>query len=918
MARPADAHAIRSAFLSFFEERGHAAVPSSPLVPFDDPTLLFVNAGMVQFKDVFTGRDKRDYTRATSAQRCLRAGGKHNDLDNVGFTPRHHTLFEMLGNFSFGDYFKRDAIRWGWEFLTQVLELPAEKLVVSVFNGEGENAPFDQEAYDLWAEIIPKERIYAFDAKENFWQMGDTGPCGPCSEIHIWRGEGGAPPDGGKPGKGPAFEDDKYMELWNLVFMQYEKLASGEMTKLPAPSVDTGAGLERLAAVLEGVETNYETGLFVPIVDKVKALAGVSGHQGEREASYRVIADHARATAFLIADGVTPDQTGRPYVLRRIMRRAIRHATLVGLEDLFFHEVCDEVVDRFGEAYPELREAREVIAGAVKIEEEGFRRTLARGLRRVSKILAGLEAEGSKVFPVDEAADLYTSAGFPIDLTRVIAEENELTLDEAAVAEKLEAQKGESSFAGGGGSKVADVYFDIVNELGQGTAFLGYGATAAEATLKAIVIPAPEPAEGEPALEPTRVESAQAGQAVELIFDQSPFYGESGGQVGDTGVLRAVEGGATVTVTQTSKPTGGLHVHHGELAGGSIAVGQRFVLEVDVARRDAIRRNHSATHMLHHALRKVLGKHVAQKGSLVAPDRLRFDFSHARSVTREETRRIEAEVNAMVLANAPTGTAEMSLADAKQAGAIGLFGEKYGAEVRVVTIGEVETEAGEERSVELCGGTHVARAGDVGLFKIVGEGGVAQGVRRIEAMTGMGAVEWVQERAEVVDQVASDLRARDLGEVLGRLEKLHEELAARGREIDSLKRKLATGGGGQASEVVEVEGGGKTVKLTARRIPVADPKIMREAADTLRDRMGSGVVVLAGERDGKANLLVATTKDLAKGKIVHAGKLAAALVVHVDGRGGGRPDMAQAGGPKVAGLDDVVAHAAEELAKQLA
>ncbi|NVB36845.1 alanine--tRNA ligase [Pseudenhygromyxa sp. WMMC2535] len=908
MARFADAHEIRSTFLRFYEERGHAVVPSSPLVPFDDPTLLFVNAGMVQFKDVFTGRDKRDYSRATSAQRCLRAGGKHNDLDNVGFTPRHHTLFEMLGNFSFGDYFKADAIRWAWTLLTEVLEIPASRLVVSVFNGEGEDAPFDQEAFDLWAEIIPRERIYAFDAKENFWQMGDTGPCGPCSEIHIFLEGDEAPPDAGKPKMGPAFEDRRYMELWNLVFMQYEKLASGEMNRLPAPSVDTGAGLERLAAVLEGARSNYETSLFRPIVDRAKSLAGVSGDQGEHEASFRVIADHARAAAFLIADGVTPEQSGRPYVLRRIMRRAIRHGSLVGLDELFFHKVCDEVVQRFSDAYPELLEAREAIEGAVRIEEEGFRRTLNRGLRRVSKIIEGLD-EGASEFPVDEAADLYTSAGFPVDLTRVIAEENDLRLDEAAVAERLEALKGDAGFAGVG-AKVSDVYFEIAKRLGKGSEFLGYEVDEGEGTLLAIVVPGE--GEGEDAAELVEIQEAGVGQRVELIFDRTPFYAESGGQAGDTGEIRFAHSDqgpgsdARLRVEDTRKPTGGLHVHVATVEQGAIRVGDRFALRVEAARRDAIRRNHSATHLLHHALRAELGKHVTQKGSLVAPERLRFDFSHGGPLTREETREIEARVNAMIVANAPSGTAQMSLPEAKEAGAIGLFGEKYGDQVRVVTIGG--------DSVELCGGTHVRRAGDIGLFKIIAEGGVAQGVRRIEAVTGLGALRWVQDTAAVLEDVGAELHARDQADVMVRLGKLQEELADKRREVDSLKRKLTTGGAaaGKGDEVVEVSG----VKLIARRVPVADPKIMREAADTLRDRMGSGVVVLAGERDGKANLLVAATKDLA-GKTVHAGKLAAALITHVDGRGGGRPDMAQAGGPKVAGLDELIAAAPASLQAQL-
>jgi alanyl-tRNA synthetase len=898
VSRPTDAHAIRSAFLDFFAERGHRRVPSSPLVPFNDPTLLFVNAGMVQFKDVFTGRDKRDYKRATSAQRCLRAGGKHNDLDNVGFTPRHHTLFEMLGNFSFGDYFKQDAIRWAWEFLTEVLGLPAKKLVVSVFNGEGERAPFDQEAFELWAEIVPRDRIYAFHAKENFWQMGDTGPCGPCTEIHIFLGGDEAPPDAGQPGKGPAFEDTRYMELWNLVFMQYEKHEDGEMTLLPAPSVDTGGGLERMAAVYEGVKSNYETSLLAPLVEKAKQLAGVSGHQGEHEASFRVIADHARATAFLIADGVMPEKTKREYVLRRIMRRAIRHGTLVGLDEPFFHHVCQEVVERFSGPYPELREAAAAIENAVQVEEESFRRTLDRGLKMVEATLAELP-EGTQAFPVEPAAKLYDTYGFPIDLTRVIAEEHRLKLDEDEVAQRVKELQGTQDGPVLPGDRIGDVYFAIANAVGKPTRFLGYEAVASEGTLLAIV------------RDGVQVERAGVGEAVELVFDQTPFYAESGGQTGDTGWIEFASSDqgpgsdARLVVNDTKKPTGGLHVHLAAIESGAVRVGDRYSLRVDVERRDAIRRNHSATHLLHHALRDVLGKHVTQKGSLVAPDRLRFDFAHPRPVTSDELREIERRVNLMVIANADTGTAEMSLANAKQAGAIGLFGEKYGDEVRVVTIGR--------DSVELCGGTHVARAGDIGLFKIVSEGGIAQGVRRLEAVTGTGAIDWMQHTIEVVDKAAAELHARDVDDLLVRLGKLQEELRTKSRQIVTLERKLATGGSDSNDEVVEVSG----VKLLVRKIGVADPEVMRQAADTLRDRLGSGVVVLAAERDGKANLLVAVTKDLA-GKRVHAGKLVGALAAHVDGRGGGRPDLAQAGGPNAAGLDAVVADAPKQLAAQLA
>ncbi len=882
-------------------------VPSSSLVPFADPSLLFVNAGMVQFKDVFTGRDVRDYSRATSAQRCVRAGGKHNDLDNVGFTPRHHTLFEMLGNFSFGDYFKRDAIRWAWTLLTEVLAIPASRLVVSVFNGEGDAAPYDQEAYDLWAELVPRERIYAFPAKENFWQMGDTGPCGPCTEIHIFLEGDEAPPDAKREGLwGPAYEDTRYMELWNLVFMQYEKrkLDSGEieMTKLPAPSVDTGAGLERLAAVVEGVKTNYETSLLAPLVDCGKRLAGVEGFQGEHEASFRVIADHARTSAFLIADGVFPDKGKREYVLRRIMRRAVRHGTKVGLDEPFLHTVCAEVVEQFGEAYPGLREAAATIAEVVFNEEEAFRRTLGRGLKMVMATLAELPA-GASEFPLEPAALLYDTHGFPIDLTRVIAVEHGLSLDEDAVAARVKELQGggEQSFAGGD-TKIEDVYFALAQRLGA-SEFIGYpgpehAGLEGEGKLMAILV------------EGREVERAGIGDEVELIFDRTPFYAESGGQTGDIGSItfahseQGAGSDARINVRDTIKPTGGLHVHVGQVERGAIRLGDSFALRVEGQRRDAIRRNHSATHLLHHALREVLGKHVTQKGSLVAPERLRFDFSHPRPVTSEQVVEIEQIVNRMVLANAGTDTREMSLADAKQAGAIGLFGEKYGDEVRVVRIGA--------DSVELCGGTHVSRAGDIGLLKIVSEGGVAQGVRRIEAVTGTGALAWVQHAAGVLDKASAELSARDADDVLVKLDKLQHDLKASSRKVAELERKLATGSGAK-DEVVEVAG----VKLLVRKLADADPKIMRDAADTLRDRLGSGVVVLAGEREGKASLLVAVTKDLA-GTRLHAGKLIEKLAPHVGGRGGGRPDLAQAGGANPAGLQQALSAAREALAAQIA
>ena len=886
---------IRQRFVDFFVARGHTHVPSASLVPQDDPTLLFVNAGMNQFKDVFTGREQRPYRRAVTVQRCVRAGGKHNDLDNVGFTPRHQTLFEMLGNFSFGDYFKKDAIDWAWAFLTEELGLPAQRLVVTVFDGTGEQAPADEEAAELWMPHVPRERIYRCGAKDNFWQMGDTGPCGPCSEIHLYKGDV-APATAGQPGTGPAFDEDDYVELWNLVFMQYEKPGDGTMRPLPAPSIDTGSGLERVAAAVLGADSNYGTDLLAPMVDEAKRLAKDAGGStgggrgGGGEAPFRVIADHARATAFLIADGVFPDRAGRSYVLRRIMRRAIRHGADVGLSEPFMHTVCRRVIEVFGEVYPELHERAAVIDEVVRGEEEIFRRTLDRGLRRLEKAIAQHDSAAPHFEPA-VAAELYDTYGFPIDLTAVILREHELSLDEAAAEAQLRARQGEGGGRGsqlGQGEAIADVYFSVHEQVGD-TEFLGYSEAEAEATVRAIVV------EGE------SVPRAEAGATVELVFDRSPFYAESGGQIGDRGQARGST--AHVTVHDTVKPRAGMHVHRGEVTQGSIAVGDPMTLTVDATRRDAIRRNHSATHLLHHALRVELGEHVVQKGSLVAPDRLRFDFSHNRPVTAAQQRAIEDRVNAMVLTNAASTTKVLSVAEAKAEGAIGLFGEKYGERVRVVRLAD--------DSVELCGGTHVARAGDIGLFTIVGEAGVAQGVRRIEAMTGRGALRHVQGLADIADQVAGQLHVQSVDALPERVAKLQAELKERDRTIARLEQKLATGGGGGDDDVVEVAG----IKLLTRRVTGVEPKSLRSAADTLRDRLGSGVVVLGAEADGKAILLVAVTKDL--GDRVHAGKLVGELARHVDGKGGGRPDFARAGGPTLAGLDDALGAAAPALGAQL-
>jgi alanyl-tRNA synthetase len=882
------AHEIRSRFLKFFAANDHTVVKSSPLVPQNDPTLLFVNAGMVQFKDVFTGRETRDYVRAASSQRCLRAGGKHNDLDNVGFTPRHHTMFEMLGNFSFGDYFKPDAINWAWEFLTGELGISKDRLVVSIYNGEGKDAPYDQEAFDLWAELVPRDRIYPLHDKENFWQMGDNGPCGPCSEIHIYHGDV-APGDAQREGKfGPGYEDDKYTELWNLVFMQYELENDKIVGKLPKPSIDTGAGLERLATVLAGVDNNYETELLSPIVARAKAAVGPNA-ESFGQAPYQVIADHARAAAFLIADGVFPDKTGRSYVLRRIMRRAIRFGHQIGLEELFMHDMCREVVDRFAEPYPELVAAKATIEEVVKTEESAFRRTLSRGLKMVQVVLDELPKD-EKEFPVAAAGQLYDTHGFPIDLTGVIAKEHELTLDEGAVDAWIKEAQGKGESFKGQGDAVGDLYYEVEAKLDlKAFRFSGYEQVDDSATVWGII------------KDGAQAETAAVGEEVEVMLDRTPLYAESGGQMGDAGSLESE--GLFVELLDTHKPTGNVHVHRARVREGALRVGAKVRVRVDVERRDAIRRNHSATHLLHHALRAVLGEHVTQKGSLVAPDRLRFDFSHGKGLSEAQRREIEDRVNREIWANEAAQTREMSLDDAKASGAMGLFGEKYDDEVRVVSIGR--------ESVELCGGTHVRRVGDIGAFSITSEGGIAQGVRRIEAVTGLGALRHFQGLASIVAGAASQLHAGAGDEVEEKLARLLADQKDKIREISDLKRKLAAGGGASSDEVAEVSG----VKLLVKQVGEADPKTMRAAADTLRDRIKSGVVVLAGSREGKASLLVGVTKDLTDR--VHAGKLVGVLAVHLEGRGGGRPEMAQAGGPKVAGIADALAAAPAALAAQL-
>ncbi|MBW6390536.1 alanine--tRNA ligase [Billgrantia antri] len=848
---------IRQAFLSYFEEHGHTIVPSSSLVPGNDPTLLFTNAGMVPFKDVFLGRDPRPYVRATSAQRCVRAGGKHNDLDNVGYTARHHTFFEMLGNFSFGDYFKRDAIRFAWEFLTQRLGLPAEKLWVTVHVS-------DDEAEKIWKEEIGVDpaRFSKLD-EDNFWQMGDTGPCGPSSEIFFDHG-----PDvwGGPPGS-PEEDGDRYIEIWNLVFMQFDRDAAGNLNPLPKPSIDTGMGLERVAAVLQGVHSNYEIDLFQNLLE---AAARHTGHADTTTPSLRVIADHIRSCAFLIADGVLPSNEGRGYVLRRIIRRAIRHGNKLGAKGNFFHKLVGALDVEMGEAYPELREARHQIERILLKEEEQFARTLEHGMRLLEEALADLDGD---VLPGETVFKLYDTYGFPYDLTADVCRERSVTLDEAGFERELEAQRERARAASQFGAD-----YGAALELEGETAFTGYDQLEDRAAVTAIV-----DREGNAlaALEPE-----QRGM---VVLDRTPFYGESGGQVGDTGYLLAEGGRFLVTDTQKQ---GGHHLHHGVLLEGSLAVGAEVRPQVDAGLRAATVRNHSATHLMHKALRMVLGDHVQQKGSLVTPERLRFDFSHFEAMTPEQLGEVERLVNEQILANAPTRIEQMTLDQAKAKGAAALFEAKYADSVRVLTIGA------DDFSIELCGGTHVARSGDIGCFHIVGEQGIAAGVRRIEAITGEGALAYFREQEARLARIGERLKAKP-EQVEERVEALAERNRSLEKELERLKAKLASAAGSDMlSQAREVSG----IKVLATRLEGVSAKELRGVLDQLKNKLGSGIVVLgvADSDAGKVSLIAGVTDDLTAR--VKAGELVNHVASQVGGKGGGRADMAQAGGSDVGAL----------------
>jgi alanyl-tRNA synthetase len=873
---------IRESFLRFFEERGHRRVPSSSLVPQNDPTLLFTNAGMVQFKDVFTGREKRDYSRATTSQKCVRAGGKHNDLENVGFTARHHTFFEMLGNFSFGDYFKKDAIAWGWEWVTspQWLGIDESRLAATVFAGEG-NLPWDEEAFELWkAQGVPPDRIHKLGAKDNFWAMGETGPCGPCSEIHFFQSNDVpcAEEQQGRPCLGVACDCDRWLEIWNLVFMQFERSQDGALTPLPKPSIDTGAGLERVAAVVQGKRSNYDTDLFQNIIRAIEGIAGkrYASASADDQVSMRVIADHARATTFLVGDGVLPANDGRGYVLRRIMRRAIRHGKRLGLERPFLADVCRAVIAEMGDAYPQTRDNEPFVTKVAQQEEEGFRRTLDRGLALLDDEMRRLATTGERVIPGKVAFQLYDTFGFPMDLTRVIAAERGLGVDEPGFDRHMAEQRARSEWKGSGEAAIGDLHKQVAQELGE-VHFLGYETTRAQAEVKALVVNG------------ARAARAKAGDEVEVVTGATPFYGESGGQVGDQGTI-SLPGGA-VEVKDALRPVPGLVVHRGKVARGEVAVGDVATLEVDDARRDLVRANHSATHLLHFALREKLGEHVKQAGSVVAPDYLRFDFSHFQPLAPDELRDVERRVNELVRANEATDTAVLELEEARKTGAMMIFGEKYGDRVRVVRIGP---------SKELCGGTHVRRAGDINFFKIASEESIAAGVRRIVAYTGPRAVELAQRQEEELQHAAALLKAGPF-EVAQKLEAAQRRAKELERALEEAQGQLAAARSGDlAGRAREVNG----VKVLAVKVE-GDGRALRDLADKLRDRLGRGVVALGAEQDGKAILLVAVTKDLA-GK-VKAGDLVKEAAKLVGGSGGGKPDLAQAGGSNPAGLDQALA-----------
>ena len=858
---------IRTTFLNFFAKNGHEIVESSPLVPRNDPTLLFTNAGMVQFKNVFTGVEQRPYSRAVTSQKCVRAGGKHNDLENVGYTARHHTFFEMLGNFSFGDYFKDVAIENAWNLITKEYGLPKDKLLVTVYSE-------DEEAAALWRKIagLPDDKIIRISTSDNFWAMGDTGPCGPCSEIFFDHGPGIS---GGPPGS-PNEDGDRFIEIWNLVFMQYEQLSKDERLDLPRPSIDTGMGLERITAVMQGKHNNYDIDLMRALV-LASAEATSVEPDGAQAASHRVIADHLRAASFLIADGVLPSNEGRGYVLRRIMRRGMRHAHLLGSQDPLMWRLVPELIHQMGAAFPELGQAQPLIAETLKLEEERFKQTLGRGLRLLDQETENLSAGGT--LDGEVAFRLYDTFGFPLDLTQDVLRARGIAVDTDRFNAAMDRQRADARAAWSGSGEAVDeaIWFDLRDQFGA-TEFLGYTSTEAEGQILAII---------QNGQQVTSI--ADEAEAV-IILNQTPFYGESGGQTGDAGQIAGENG--QFTVTDTQKRLGDLLVHQGRLCAGGLSVGDAVALRVDTSRRDATQRNHSATHLLHAALRRTLGDHVAQKGSLVSADRLRFDISHPKAIAAVELAQIEQEVNERVRLNAPVSTRLMPTDQAIEAGAMALFGEKYGDEVRVVTMGGTDPNVPDQAySLELCGGTHVEQTGDIGNFLVVSESAVAAGVRRIEALTGAAAQAYTASRLQVLDDVAQQLRTTP--ELLGeRIASLLDERRKLERDVTELRRQLATGGSGANEAVQEIAG----IKYAGRKLDDVPAKDLRGMADDIKGQLGSGIVAIITTNDGKGSLVVGVTDDL-KEKISAVDLVRIGAAAMGGKGGGGRPDMAQAGGP---------------------
>ncbi len=862
-----DSKQIRQLFLDFFKEKGHEVLPSSSLLPQDDPTLLFTNAGMVQFKSVFLGEETRPYKRAVTVQKCLRAGGKHNDLENVGRTARHHTFFEMLGNFSFGDYFKEDACKWGWEFLTEWVKLPVDKLFVTVFEK-------DDEAAEIWEKHVglPPEKIFRLGEKDNFWQMGDTGPCGPCSEIHIDQG-----PEMGcdRPDCQVGCECDRYLEIWNLVFMQFNRDASGELTPLPKPSIDTGMGLERLVALLQGKTNNFNSDLFTPIIKNVEEISGKKyGADNSTDVSLRVIADHIRTIAFSLADGLMPSNEGRGYVIRRIIRRAARHGYMLGVEKPFLYNVLDSVYDMMSDAYPDILDNVKMSKKILKLEEVRFAHTLTSGMGILEKLMDDVKSSGKNTIPGAELFKLYDTFGFPLDLAQDIAEDNSLLVDHQGFNEEMEIQKTRARASWVGAEKeVAGVYKEA-REIFKPTNFIGYEADEAESKVYALIHAG------------AFIDQVNEGDDVEILLDQSPFYGESGGQVGDLGSIKAKN--LRIEVTNTRKINDML-VHIGIVKKGTVKKGMAVRVSVDKERRKSVMRHHTATHLLHSALRAVLGDHIKQAGSLVAPDRLRFDFNHFFAMDDKEIAEVEAIVNEKIIENTPLDISESSLDDAVSNGVTALFGEKYGSTVRVVRAGDF--------SAELCGGTHCNATGDIGLFKIVSEGSVAAGIRRIEAVTGFSALDLNRTKEEELKKTAGLLRIPDMN-VYEKVEKLIGELKQNEKELDKIKQKAATGSVDSIlNDIAEISG----VKVLAYKTSGMDMKALRGLVDKIKDKMGSGVIVLGSAVGDQAFYVAAVTKDLTSR--INAGDILKAVT---GGKGGGRPDMAQGGTKDAAGLDKAI------------